>query len=717
VIKQNIPLQTSLEPNCKRRIPGARTPLAMATLNATNQNPPQGFSSGDGDTLATTIATGTQDLSALAGLFCTDSVERSLLAIQYGYCAVAASSLSILGILGVVKSFLKLVIGLDRARNAGFSLDTIRPLLGYGPGESPAAGDLIDCNSVSVDFRNPAEVRIKVSKHRYDSITTPALRVGSTWGSTLTDLTVVNLGDPDFDRDIRQQPRVIALICLVSPGINAWLLLLVPYKWTWLKVIAIPVLHLCLFIMTVIPIVYCWENQASGKHIRAGDWRTLNEPIPSIKMMRFLQAKVYNGDVLHFQARRDILSSKWMRSLGFVISVVTSGCYVAQYAILKQASNERAIKWVSCQAFLALLRVLFWAWDPGFDNIGGNRAKFVMVNNTASPALTVKEILCGMGARRGIPELPVQNTAIPRWAWDYLITRPFQQIIKDALPPGAMEEFKLESEEGSCESDFEDDEAGEDRGEIGEDQSEENGSEEDIQTGGSVEGTGMETAERIPWGAEYCALLDIDFDVIMRKRLGGYPNRAQIAVEDWRLCLWRDKSKPDEIHPIILICIPITRMTQIKVSPKPVAKSVQVWFQAVSASETPCLEFAVLPDNSASTGSKNREHIRGPGGAICSAGCEISRDTPLYFRDDTHNYLRDRSYCIKLGVVSAIDDLQRYSVNTWDADVCMGATTDTIEWDEGDKETRWGSLEAGVKGITCFIKTRGMSVEPKSEDP
>ena len=667
----------------------------MATVNSTTPN--------SEDTLATTIATGTQDLAALAGLFCTDAVERNLLAIQYGYCAVAASSLSILGILGVVKSFIKLVIGPDRARNAGFNLDTIRPLLGYGPDEPSAAGDLIDCNSVSVEFRN-SDVHIKVSKYRYDSSTTPALRVGST--SALMDLTVVNLGDPDFDRDIRQHPIVIGLICLASPGINVWLLLFVPYSWSWLKVVAIPVLHLCLFIMTLLPIVYCWENQASGKHIKADDWRTLNEPTPSSKMMRFLQVKAYNGDVLHFQAHRDILSHRWVRALGFVIAVITSVCYIAQYAILKQASNRQAIKWVSCQAFLALLRVLFWAWDPGFDNIGGNRAKFVMVNNTASPTLTVKEILCAMGAGRALPELPVQNTVIPRWAWDYLHTKPLQGILKEALASNANDES--ESAVGESESESR----------VGGIAEHGVGIEEDeIPNGVPVGGEDTDidqNVRNIPWGVEYCALLDIDFDIIMRKRLGGYPRRAGIAREAWRLCLWRNPSKPDEIHPIILICIPITRMKHTKGSPKLVAKSVLAWFQAVGASETPCLEFAVVPDNSAPTGSQSRQHIRSSGGTTCSTGCGISRDTGLCFRDDTHNYLEDRSYWVKTGIASVINDLERVSLNTWGADVWMSATTDTIEWDEGNKDTRWGSLDTGIKAIARYIDTHGKSVTPKS---
>jgi len=39
------------------------------------------------------LATGSQDLAALAGFFCTDGVERNALATQSGYGTVVVSSL------------------------------------------------------------------------------------------------------------------------------------------------------------------------------------------------------------------------------------------------------------------------------------------------------------------------------------------------------------------------------------------------------------------------------------------------------------------------------------------------------------------------------------------------------------------------------------------------------------------------------------------------
>lgn len=73
--------------------------------------------------VAHVLASGSQDLAALAGLFCTDGVERNVLATHMGYGSVAASSLSILGLLGLVKSTVKLALGLEKCKN-GFSSES-----------------------------------------------------------------------------------------------------------------------------------------------------------------------------------------------------------------------------------------------------------------------------------------------------------------------------------------------------------------------------------------------------------------------------------------------------------------------------------------------------------------------------------------------------------------------------------------------------------------
>ena len=64
------------------------------------------------DSIANDLASGSQDLAALIGPFYTDGVERNVLATHFGWGTVAVSALSLLGVLGLIKSLIKLALGL-----------------------------------------------------------------------------------------------------------------------------------------------------------------------------------------------------------------------------------------------------------------------------------------------------------------------------------------------------------------------------------------------------------------------------------------------------------------------------------------------------------------------------------------------------------------------------------------------------------------------------
>ncbi|OBT68200.1 hypothetical protein VE03_02365 [Pseudogymnoascus sp. 23342-1-I1] len=151
------------------------------------------------DSTAQTIATGTQDLAALAGLFCTDSVESNALSMHQGYGTVVVSALSMLGLLGLVKSTIKISLGLERCRAAGFNLESLRGIFGYSATETPARGEKVDCSSISVQFLKD-EVVIMKSTCILDTAKTPMTGIGSDWGGLenrrgLENTTVINIGN------------------------------------------------------------------------------------------------------------------------------------------------------------------------------------------------------------------------------------------------------------------------------------------------------------------------------------------------------------------------------------------------------------------------------------------------------------------------------------------------------------------------------------------
>jgi hypothetical protein len=209
------------------------------------------------NSFAQSIAGGTQDLAALAGLFCTDGVERNALSVQAGYAAIAVSSLSLLGILGLVRSAVKVALGLRRCSNAGFNLDSLRSLYGYLPEEADASKDMVECDLVEVSFErclpgktspgaNPTDkdeayhsVVINKEKRFYNPQLTPIVYVGSDWPEKLHSKTAVNLGNLRREMSFRQSPCLIGFILFFCPGVTAWLLLVVSSAWNWVTLVAI----------------------------------------------------------------------------------------------------------------------------------------------------------------------------------------------------------------------------------------------------------------------------------------------------------------------------------------------------------------------------------------------------------------------------------------------------------------------------------------------
>lgn len=120
--------------------------------------------------VANDLASGSQDLAALLGLFCTDGVERNALAYNFGWGTVVASSLSLLGVLGLVKSSIKVALGLKYCQQAGFNLDSIRGIFGYLPGESPATGSLLECGVVVVKLSSSGMSITKTRRYVYSRL-------------------------------------------------------------------------------------------------------------------------------------------------------------------------------------------------------------------------------------------------------------------------------------------------------------------------------------------------------------------------------------------------------------------------------------------------------------------------------------------------------------------------------------------------------------------
>lgn len=378
--------------------------------------------SSNSDSVGSNIANGTQDLAALAGVFGTESVERNALATQNGTVSIAVSSLSMLGLLGLVKSTLKITLGLDRCRAAGFNLDSIRGFLGYGRGEPASRGSIFECYSIKVTFALD-KIIIHRKERRLDDENTPMVAVGSAWKDGFKCQTVINLGNHWHEAAILERPWFSLLVALVCSGITSWLLLLIKHPWDWTKGIATGGLHSCLMAMTSLPLWYIVRTGRPQLHLTPEKWDLLHYGSQERGLLSLLLVKVNGGDVVHFQKDVSQLTSLPVRVAGLLISAITVVAYICQYAIVKTGSNKEVIIWISAQACAALLRVLYWTFGTAWELGWTKKAEYAIINNSTSDVITLVEILAAC----------TQDTAeIPRWVWTYLNHTPFRQVLEEA---------------------------------------------------------------------------------------------------------------------------------------------------------------------------------------------------------------------------------------------------------------------------------------------
>jgi len=598
------------------------------------------------------IAAGTQDLSALAGILCTDGVEQNVLALHNGYGTVCISAFSLLGILGLVRTSVKLALGREGCNTAGFGVVNMRPLYGYDAADLGTAG-IVDCDWVHVVFGGGG-VMVRKQKRYLSSTQTPMISVGSEVSGGLHGKTAVNIGNFERERRLGQSPLLRFAFAFLCPGFTCWILMVITsIRWDWTFAFAVPVFHACLVGMLAIPLWYQWQTDRPGHLATADQWNLLGGDISSMKLgsntgkskgqkltLNLLQARVNDGDVLHFQGSITFLESWWLKGFAAVASAVTAVSYLCQYAILQYASSREAWTWLICQAVAAFIRILYWSVDPSFDDPRTENAEFVVMNNSTSECITLTEVICACGSG---------ENNIPAWLYRYLTEQAtFKQLMLDAL-----------------------------------------------------QNTRDGLIPRV--GAQ---LVEIDFDRILRHRISmsHLPDSAamhtgvegQLCTSPWRLTFWRD-IEGDVLAVIVVNSVYHHRITPPTSGPRKVKIyhlnegdvvegdaggqefiQKQCWIHANhervhNTSEglrlnDPCMVYAVT----AYEPETHRLHIQASrDDAICSIKCPIDRPTNDFESKATAELLATNGKSV-MGTLTSITPLiQRYGELKHDADVLV----------------------------------------------
>lgn len=163
---------------------------------------------------------------------------------------MVASSLLLLGILGLVRSAVKLPLGLGRCLNTGFNVDSLRSLLGWLPVEFEMSNSMVEGLLIDVNFEKSSilgtaqeEVVIRKTRKFFDRKLTTIAGVEPPAGVELDRgrlHTVINLGDIEHERSLAQNPILIAFLVILYPGITTWLLMVAVPRWNWVTILAIP---------------------------------------------------------------------------------------------------------------------------------------------------------------------------------------------------------------------------------------------------------------------------------------------------------------------------------------------------------------------------------------------------------------------------------------------------------------------------------------------
>lgn len=202
-------------------------------------------------------------------------------------------------------------------------------MFGYKASEAPPGGSAVACEAASVKLTHSGFFVSKTAI-AFDDVKNPMLKVASCWGSKLANTTVVNLGNKQAENSILQSWWAAAACAFICSGITAWLIACVPGSWNWTRFFATVVFHLCLFLNVGIPIWFQYRTSRPGKYLDTRLWNFLTGKSFEQCQFQVLQARVNNGNVLHFQGTTTMLQSLAGRIATLVLAVVTAVCYVCQ---------------------------------------------------------------------------------------------------------------------------------------------------------------------------------------------------------------------------------------------------------------------------------------------------------------------------------------------------------------------------------------------------
>ncbi|CAD6584295.1 MAG: hypothetical protein ASARMPRED_001727 [Alectoria sarmentosa] len=379
------------------------------------------------------LADGTQDLAALVGLFATDGVERYTIDYTRGFLPPVTAPISLFGLLGYVRSLLKLSLGTEFCERTGFSTTSLRSYAGVRRRDVPQSERIIEVHylertisDLSVEWNV-----VKTIPHTQESM--PLIAGGGK--RALRDRRAY---DPSFSIAMCSLVRsgstarlafgMCGLCLMLTSSLSSLMVLMFPAPWTWARFFACVGLPVSVLIGGL---PWCWVYITEHLPFESCDWFRSDWKDGTALVARSAdvsgQSLIRKSSFAYF-ARDDhfyifdcravsVSGLRVIKATSFCAAVCITIAYICQYIELKSASARQSGIWLSIQGILAIVRVLAWDWAPralGFSTEADvrwtdQRDKFF------KDSLTELEItLCWSSVPNAAPDESWETKATPR---------------------------------------------------------------------------------------------------------------------------------------------------------------------------------------------------------------------------------------------------------------------------------------------------------------
>lgn len=348
------------------------------------------------------LATGTQDLAALVGIFAADSVEPYAFNYSRGWLSPLASTLSLLGVLGYIRGLVKLGLGREGCLRAKFDIKAERTFFGFLDEDWLPPGAVHQVTYLQRERHADQVVWSTNRRIKHTSESMPILRIALSGASADHGNIVVNTCQIQYKiKHFRSGYGhiIVPLVSVIFVGVTT--LIIIPLRshprsmaWTWYfatigmftSLFASFMLWSWVYAQEMLPHHQSnWADRSVNDHYRQRS---------SLEKRDYFAFVQFGQRFVTFDLRAIKGNARWLvRATSFGMAVLGLFSYICQYIELRGTSSHHSAIWLGVQGILALARVGIWVLDPGFDDLEPGSEDAQMWHTEPSISMSEEKLL------------------------------------------------------------------------------------------------------------------------------------------------------------------------------------------------------------------------------------------------------------------------------------------------------------------------------------